>query len=139
MEAVAMTTDPTPGIRHLPVMLTEVLTLLRPGPGADFLDGTVGGGGHAAALLEASTPGGRLFGLDRDDQALLLAAQRLAPFSGRFILARENFSQAQSVLSGYGCDGVEGVLLDLGFSSLQVETGERGFSFLRPGPLDMRM
>ncbi|HKA56081.1 MAG TPA: 16S rRNA (cytosine(1402)-N(4))-methyltransferase RsmH [Candidatus Binatia bacterium] len=139
MDAVAMTTDPTPGTRHLPVMLEEVLTLLHPRPGADFLDGTVGGGGHAAALLEASAPGGRLFGLDRDDQALTLAAQRLAPFSGRFILAHENFSRARAVLSAYGCDGVDGVLLDLGFSSFQIEAGERGFSFLRPGPLDMRM
>ncbi|HEV8715371.1 MAG TPA: 16S rRNA (cytosine(1402)-N(4))-methyltransferase RsmH [Candidatus Binatia bacterium] len=134
-----MTTDPMPGTHHLPVMLAEVLALLRPQPGADFLDGTVGGGGHAAALLEASAPGGRLFGLDRDGQALLIAARRLAPFSGRFVLVHENFSQARAVLSRYGCDGVDGVLLDLGFSSFQVENGERGFSFLRPGPLDMRM
>lgn len=134
-----MTTNPTSGTRHLPVMLSEVLALLRPRPGADFLDGTVGGGGHAAVLLEASAPGGRMFALDRDDQALVVAAQRLAPFSSRFVLVHENFSRARSVLSNYGHEGVDGVLLDLGFSSLQVENGERGFSFLRPGPLDMRM
>jgi len=139
MEAVAMTTIPTPGTSHLPVMLSEVLALLRPRPGADFLDGTVGGGGHAAALLEASAPGGWMFALDRDDQALVVAAQRLAPFSNRVVLVHENFSRARAVLSHYGHDEVDGVLLDLGFSSLQVENGERGFSFLRPGPLDMRM
>ena len=134
-----MTTNPMPETRHVPVMLSEVLALLCPRPGADFLDGTVGGGGHAAALLAASAPAGRLLGLDRDDQALGIAARRLALFSGRFVLFHENFSQARSVLSQYGCDGVDGVLLDLGFSSFQVESGERGFSFLRPGPLDMRM
>ncbi len=139
MEAARLTTDAAPGTRHLPVMLSEVLALLRPRPGANFLDGTIGGGGHAAALLEASAPGGRLLGMDRDDQALIVTAQRLTPFSGRFVLVHENFSQARSVLSSYGHDGVDGVLLDLGFSSFQVENGERGFSFLRPGPLDMRM
>jgi 16S rRNA (cytosine1402-N4)-methyltransferase len=139
METAVITTSPAPETRHLPVMRSEVLALLRPRPGTDFLDGTVGGGGHAAALLEASAPNGRLFGLDRDEQALDIAARRLAPFSGRFTLLHENFSQARSVLSGYGCDGVDGVLLDLGFSSFQVENGGRGFSFLRPGPLDMRM
>ncbi|MBI3801334.1 MAG: 16S rRNA (cytosine(1402)-N(4))-methyltransferase RsmH [Deltaproteobacteria bacterium] len=134
-----MTTNPRPETRHLPVMLSEVLALLRPRPGADFLDGTLGGGGHAAALLEASAPAGQLLGLDRDDQALSIAARRLAPFSGRFILLHENFSHARSVLSRYGYEGVDGVLLDLGFSSFQIESGERGFSFLRSGPLDMRM
>lgn len=139
MEAVGITTNLALGTRHLPVMLSEVLALLRPRPGADFLDGTVGGGGHAAALLEANAPEGRLLGLDRDDEALAAAAQRLALFAGRFILVGENFSQAQAVLRRYGYEEVDGVLLDLGFSSLQVEDGERGFSFLRLGPLDMRM
>jgi 16S rRNA (cytosine1402-N4)-methyltransferase len=139
METAVITTSPAPETRHLPVMRSEVLALLRPRPGTDFLDGTVGGGGHAAALLETCTPNGRLFGLDRDEQALDIAARRLAPFSGCFTLLHENFSQARSVLSRHGCDGVDGVLLDLGFSSFQVENGRRGFSFLRPGPLDMRM
>src|SRR5262249_14892967 len=98
METAALTTNPLPETWHLPVMLSEVLALLSPRPRADFLDGTVGGGGHAAALLEATTPTGRLFGLDRDSQALSIAAQRLAPFSGRFILVQENFSQARAVL-----------------------------------------
>jgi len=134
-----MTIDSVPVSRHLPVMMAEVVALLRPQPGTDFLDGTVGGGGHAATLLEACLPGGRLLGLDRDRDALAAAAQRLAPFTGHYVLVQENFSQAPAVLSRLGWDGVDGVLLDLGFSSLQVENGERGFSFLRPGPLDMRM
>ena len=120
-------------------MLSEVLALLRPRPGANFLDGTVGGGGHAAALLAASAPEGQLLGMDRDEQALVVAAQRLELFSGRCVLVHENFSQAYAVLSSSGYAGVDGVLLDLGFSSFQIENGERGFSFLRRGPLDMRM
>src|SRR6185369_11406487 len=98
METAVITTSPAPETRHLPVMLSVVFAVLRPQPGTDFLDGTVGGGGHAAALLEASTPTGRLFGLDRDEQALDIAARRLASFSGRFMLLHENFSQARSVL-----------------------------------------
>jgi 16S rRNA (cytosine1402-N4)-methyltransferase len=105
----------------------------------DFLDGTVGGGGHAAALLEASAPAGRLVGLDRDGKALATAAQCLAPFADRCTLLQANFSLAQSVLREHGCGEVDGVLLDLGFSSLQIEDEGRGFSFLRSGPLDMRM
>jgi len=139
METAWITTAPLPSAHHLPVMVAEVLALLRPRPGATFLDGTVGGGGHAAAVLEACAPAGRLLGLDWDGAALQVAAQRLATFTGQYVLVRESFSQALTVLSRLGWDGVDGALLDLGFSSLQVEDGERGFSFLRPGPLDMRM
>ncbi|MGH7964946.1 MAG: 16S rRNA (cytosine(1402)-N(4))-methyltransferase RsmH [Candidatus Binatia bacterium] len=133
------TTDSMPAAQHVPVMMTEVLALLRPRPQADFLDGTVGGGGHTAALLEASAPDGRVLGLDRDAEALGVAGQRLASFAGRCVLRHENFSQAPAALSALGWEGVDGVLLDLGFSSLQIESEERGFSFLRSGPLDMRM
>jgi 16S rRNA (cytosine1402-N4)-methyltransferase len=120
-------------------MKAEVLAVLRPRSGANFLDGTVGGGGHAAAILEACAPTGTLLGLDRDADALATASQRLAAFADRCILVHENFSKAAAVLSELGWDGVDGVLLDLGFSSLQLEEAARGFSFLRPGPLDMRM
>lgn len=125
--------------RHQPVMVAEVLAMLRPRPGADMLDGTVGGGGHAAALLQACAPGGRLLGLDRDGEALRAAEQRLVSVGSDFVLVRESYSQALAVRSRLGWNGVDGVLLDLGFSALQVEDGERGFSFLRSGPLDMRM
>jgi 16S rRNA (cytosine1402-N4)-methyltransferase len=120
-------------------MVEEVLTFLRPRPGARMLDGTVGGGGHTAALLAACLPGGKVLGLDQDAQALMVAAERLAAFAGHSVLVQENFSQALTVMARLGWEGFDGVLLDLGLSSLQLEDGERGFSFLRAGPLDMRM
>jgi 16S rRNA (cytosine1402-N4)-methyltransferase len=137
--ASAMTSTATTAPQHLPVMVAEVLSFLRPQAGMRFLDGTLGGGGHAAALLTESAPTGQLLGLDRDADALAVAESRLAPFAGRFQVRHANFSTAQDQLAAAGWDGVDGVLLDLGFSSLQIENGERGFSFLRCGPLDMRM
>lgn len=124
---------------HLPVMLEETLALLRLSSGADVLDGTLGGGGHAAAVLTATAPLGRLVGLDRDREALAVARHRLAGSAHRTTLVHSNFSQARTVLESLGWDGVEGLVLDLGFSSLQVESATRGFSFMRAGPLDMRM
>jgi len=124
---------------HIPVMLEEVVSFLRPCLGGDLLDGTLGGGGHAIAALEASGGGGRLLGLDRDQHALTVARQRLEPFASQCVFVHANFSQAPDVLRELDWNGVDGVLLDLGFSSLQIEDGDRGFSFLRPGPLDMRM
>ncbi len=142
MQAAALPSEsiqPTQAPVHIPVMLEQVLSFLQPRLGGDILDGTLGGGGHAAALLEASRGRGRLLGLDRDPRALPVARQRLAPFVGQHVIVQANFSQAAAVLRGLGWAGVDGILLDLGFSSLQVEDGGRGFSFLRPGPLDMRM
>ena len=125
--------------RHLPVMLEETLAQLQLQPGADVLDGTLGGGGHAAAFLAASGPYGRLLGLDRDQDALAIARERLASWETRTTLVHENFSQAKIVLERLGWDSVDTVLLDLGFSSMQIDTAARGFSFMRSGPLDMRM
>ncbi len=120
-------------------MVAEVLSYLRPQSGTRFLDGTLGGGGHTAALLEASAGNTRVLGIDRDEQALAAAETRLALFAGRLHVRHANFSSAQEQLATLGWDGVDGILLDLGFSSLQIEDAERGFSFLRSGPLDMRM
>ncbi len=131
--------DVIPAGVHIPVMLEEVLSFLGPCLSGDLLDGTLGGGGHAIAALEASAGGGRLLGLDRDQHALAVARQRLAPFASQCVFVHANFSQAPDVLRELEWNGVDGVLLDLGFSSLQIEDGDRGFSFLRPGPLDMRM
>ena len=142
MQAASLSSEsirPTQASGHIPVMLEQVLAFLQPCLGGDILDGTLGGGGHAAALLEAGRGRGRLLGLDRDPSALLVAQQQLAPFVGQHVLLQANFSQAAAVLRELGWAGVDGILLDLGFSSLQVEDGDRGFSFLRPGPLDMRM
>ncbi len=125
--------------RHLSVMPGEVLDLLQPRPGGFYLDGTVGGGGHARLLLEASSPDGRLIGLDRDPAALAKAATTLQPYAGRFELEHANFADAGAILSGKGIAGVDGILLDLGVSSHQLDAGERGFSFRQDAPLDMRM
>jgi len=125
-----------PEFLHKTVLLREVLEALRPQPGQLLVDGTLGGAGHSFAWLEASSPDGQLIGLDRDEAALLAAEKRLAPFSGRFHLHRANFANLDEIVAGERCDAV---LLDLGVSSPQLDWAERGFSFQREGPLDMRM
>ena len=125
-----------PEFVHRPVLAREVLEGCDPHPGGLYLDGTVGGGGHAALILEASGPDGRLIGLDRDAQALAAAAARLERFAGRVELHQANFEEMQSYAGQNSCDAV---LLDLGVSSPQLDWAERGFSFQQEGPLDMRM
>ena len=118
-------------------MVEEVLTALDPKAGGTYVDGTLGSGGHAAAILRASAPTGWLFGCDRDGDALEAARARLAAvFSGRFELRRGNFAELSNWVPAGSCDGV---LLDLGVSSPQLDRAERGFSFQQDGPLDMRM
>jgi 16S rRNA (cytosine1402-N4)-methyltransferase len=121
---------------HKPVMVAEVLAALRPRPGGCYADGTVGGAGHAAAILAASAPTGWLYGCDRDGDAVEAAARSLASFAGRWEIRRGNFSELSGWVPAGSCDGV---LLDLGVSSPQLDTAERGFSFQQEGPLDMRM
>lgn len=117
-------------------MSAEVVAALQPRAGGRYADGTVGGGGHAAAILKASAPSGWLSGCDRDGVALEAAAARLAGFAGRFELRRGNFSELADWIEPESFDGV---LLDLGVSSPQLDLAERGFSFQQDGPLDMRM
>ncbi len=124
------------GFSHQPVLLAEVLQALRPQPGQDFVDGTLGAGGHAAAVLAATAPDGRLWACDRDAAALEAAASRLAEFAGRFELRRGNFAELSAWVPAESCAGV---LLDLGVSSPQLDAAARGFSFQKDGPLDMRM
>src|SRR5437870_2024846 len=126
------------GAAHVPVMLGEVVEWLRPRPGARLVDVTVGLGGHAAALLGAA-PGTSLLGLDRDPQALGRARERLRAAGDRADLRQANFADAAAILTEKGWDAADAVLLDLGVSSLQLDTPERGFAFQREGPLDMRM
>jgi 16S rRNA (cytosine1402-N4)-methyltransferase len=123
---------------HVPVMVGRVVRGLRPRPGARLVDATVGLGGHAAALLEAA-PGSRLLGIDRDAQALGLAADRLARFGDRVRLRSGSYADLAAALSAEGWDGADAILLDLGVSSLQMDEAARGFSFRQAGPLDMRM
>jgi 16S rRNA (cytosine1402-N4)-methyltransferase len=117
-------------------MVAEVLEALRPSRTSLIADGTVGGGGHAAALLRASAPTGRLAGCDRDGMAVEAATARLSEFRGRFEIRQGNFAQLADWLEPESCDGL---LLDLGVSSPQLDLPERGFSFQEDGPLDMRL
>ena len=126
----------TGGIFHLPVLLQPTISSLQPGPGKLFLDGTVGGGGHALALLEA---GASVIGCDQDPEALEETARRVARFSDRVRLVEANFADVVDLLPSYGVNELDGILLDLGVSSHQLDTPSRGFSFSGDGPLDMRM
>lgn len=121
---------------HIPVMLEEVLSALQPKAGGRYVDGTLGGAGHAAAILKASSPSGWLFGCDRDGVAVEAAKTRLGEFAGRWEVQRGTFDQLREWLPAGSCDGV---LFDLGVSSPQLDVAERGFSFQADGPLDMRM
>lgn len=114
------------------------MTLLQPHPGGHYIDGTLGGGGHAQGLLEASAPDGRVLALDRDASALARTGARLADFGSRLLCVQASFAALASVAPAHGFDQVDGVLLDLGLSSDQLETADRGFSFRFEAPLDMR-
>jgi 16S rRNA (cytosine1402-N4)-methyltransferase len=124
---------------HVPVLLTEVIAGLALTPGADCIDGTLGGAGHAAALLSATAPNGRLLGLDIDPEALARATTKLAQFGERATLVKANFRDLTVVAKSHGFDRVSAVLLDLGVSSDQIASAGRGFSFQENGPLDMRL
>lgn len=123
---------------HRPVLYQEIIHALQPRRDGLYVDATVGAGGHAWGILRASTPSGRLLGLDVDPQALELAQLKLAEFGERVILVRASYTTLGEQLSALGWDAVDGALLDLGMSSMQVDTPERGFSFLAEAPLDMR-
>jgi len=124
---------------HVPVLLEETVSRLVTEPGGWYVDGTAGAGGHAAAVLAAAGLDARLLALDRDGEALELARDALAPFGARALLERANFSELAEVAARHGIREVRGILLDLGVSSMQLDRAERGFSFMRDSPLDMRM
>lgn len=125
---------------HLPVLLKECLLYLAPRSGGVYVDGTLGLGGHSEALLQASSPAGRVLGFDWDESALARAEKRLSPFGDRFCAQRRNFAELAQGLDQWGVSQVDGLLLDVGLSSLQLDLHEgRGFSFQRDEVLDMRM
>ena len=136
-------TGPSPDTtQHRPIMVSEVLAYLRPAPGETVVDCTVGGGGHARAILPLLQPGGRLIGLDVDPLELPATRARLreAGFGPEsFSTEQANFRFLPDVLASHGCRRVEGILIDLGVSSMQHDTPARGFSYKHPGPLDLRM
>ncbi len=123
---------------HQPVLYQEIIHALQPGRGGRYVDGTLGAGGHARGILEASAPDGQLLGLDVDPQALALARKTLAPYEDRTHLAQASYTSLSTQLAQLHWDAVDGILLDLGASSMQFDTPERGFSFLHDAPLDMR-
>jgi 16S rRNA (cytosine1402-N4)-methyltransferase len=124
---------------HTPVLLNEIVTQLAPRSGGLYVDGTLGGGGHAAAVLEASAPGGRLIGLDWDEEAISAARERLKTYEARVVIVPACFAELEEVLMRVGVIAVDGVMFDLGVSSRQFDEPSRGFSFQHDGPLDMRM
>jgi 16S rRNA (cytosine1402-N4)-methyltransferase len=126
------------GPTHIPVLYQEVLRGLQIKPGGRYIDGTLGGGGHAMGILEESSPAGRLLGIDSDPAAIATTAERLAEYGPRVTLVHASFAQLAEIASQYGFCPADGILLDLGLSSLQLASGERGFSFQIDGPLDMR-
>jgi 16S rRNA (cytosine1402-N4)-methyltransferase len=128
-----------PDSEHIPVMLTEVLDLLQCKPGGIYVDATIGLGGHALGVLERIQPGGRLIGIDRDTESLEKADVRLKSFSGSYHLFHENFKNLPLILNNLAAKPLDGILLDLGVSSYQLLSPERGFSFQSDVPLDMRM
>ncbi len=124
---------------HEPVMCKEVLASLECRPGGIYVDGTVGGGGHARLILEQTAPDGLLIGIDRDSDALHASEKQLQSFGRRKILVKGNFAEIDKLLINLNIEKVDGILLDLGVSSHQLDVGDRGFSFVSDAPLDMRM
>jgi 16S rRNA (cytosine1402-N4)-methyltransferase len=123
---------------HLPVLYKEIIHALQPKRGGRYVDGTLGAGGHARGILEACAPDGQLLGLDVDPQALAIARKTLAPYEHRTHLAQASYTTLTVQLQQLDWDEVDGIVLDLGASSMQFDTAERGFSFMQDAPLDMR-
>jgi 16S rRNA (cytosine1402-N4)-methyltransferase len=126
-------------LKHIPVLVEEVMTLLQCEPGRTYVDATLGGGGHALEILRQTSPSGIVIGLDWDEEAVSEAKKALTPFAERVKIFRENFIYLPELLREMKIEQVDGILLDLGLSSLQLEKEGRGFSFREEGPLDMRM
>jgi 16S rRNA (cytosine1402-N4)-methyltransferase len=124
---------------HIPVMVSEVVHWLAPESNGTYVDVTLGGGGHAEEILRRSSPGGTLIGMDRDGEIVMKARAALAEFGERARFIRSTFDRVEDAVRECGLDAVDGILADLGVSSLQLDEGDRGFSFMKEGPLDMRM
>lgn len=124
---------------HVSVLLRGCIEALRIKPNGIYVDCTTGGGGHSLEIAKRLTDGGRLIAIDRDEDALRAAGRRLADFADRVTFVHSNYAMLQSVLADLGVPGVDGVLADLGVSSYQLDTAERGFSYMQDAPLDMRM
>lgn len=133
-----LTKEKPMAFEHTSVLLKEAIDSLRIDPEGIYVDGTLGGGGHSEAILRQLTTG-KLVGIDQDTDALKAASERLACFGERFVPVHSNFSRIPAVLDELNIEAVDGIVLDLGVSSYQLDTGDRGFSYMQEGPLDMRM
>jgi 16S rRNA (cytosine1402-N4)-methyltransferase len=132
--------EDSPGeTRHIPVMLGPVIELLDCKPGGIYVDGTVGAGGYARSILEESAPDGVVLGMDWDGEAIERVHERLGSYGERLILEKADFASIRLVIGEHGIREVDGIVVDLGVSSFQIEDAQRGFSFMKEGPLDMRM
>ena len=123
---------------HIPVLFDEVLALLQPKANGRYIDGTLGAGGHTAGLLQKSAPSGRILVFDKDAEAIAFAKKRLQSFGDRVTYIHASYAQMGSLAPTHDFDQVDGILLDLGLSSRQLDSAQRGFSFMKEGPLDMR-
>jgi len=126
-------------LQHIPVMCKEVLEFLNPGPGSIIVDATIGCGGHAKPILERVRPSGQLIGIDQDQQAIESTRENLKEFSDSLFLVNENFKDLEKILKGLKVEKIDGILFDLGVSSIQLDTPDRGFGIRHNAPLDMRM
>lgn len=124
---------------HLPIMVTQVIEYLKPHSGGVYLDGTMGGGGHSKAILEASSPDGILIALDRDEDAISAGRENLSAYGGRVNILKAEFSRIEEIAKEAAPQGLDGILLDIGVSSYQLDKAERGFSYMQDAPHDMRM
>ena len=124
---------------HVPIMLNEVIEHLDIKPDGCYVDGTLGGGGHSYHIAEKLTEGGRLIGIDQDADAIAAAGKRLEPFGDRVTIVRSNYVRFAEILDELEIDRVDGILLDLGVSSYQLDQADRGFTYREDVPLDMRM
>jgi 16S rRNA (cytosine1402-N4)-methyltransferase len=123
---------------HVPVLYHEVLQYLQPKPAGKYVDGTLGAAGHASGILQQASPDGELLGLDLDPTALELAKEKLKPFANRAHVIQDTYQNIRQQLTALGWESVDGILVDLGVSSMQLDMPEKGFSFQKDGPLDMR-
>jgi 16S rRNA (cytosine1402-N4)-methyltransferase len=130
--------DPNPPTPHVPVLYHEIINALAPYSGGLYIDGTLGAGGHAWGILNASNPDGKLLGIDLDSQALVVANRRLSLFSDRAILRQGSYTEMKTFSKELGWNFIDGIILDFGVSSIQLDTQDRGFSFQADAPLDMR-
>jgi len=124
---------------HIPVLLNETLEYLDPKPGGVYIDGTLGGAGHSSEIVKRIVPGGVLIGIDQDSNAIDTAKRRLEAYKDNVVIVRDNFRNIKTIALKKGFKEVDGILLDIGVSSHQLDEKERGFSYMQDGPLDMRM